>query len=120
MKKTVKRATLLEDVLNDFLEVEDILLQLELKDAIQPLTEKEKQLYGLMKTSLRELVTDLTHDIAQKHLSQLREELRKIDAQQVRPIQQLTARTAPGRDERYPRSASHRQPRPARAPPANA
>jgi hypothetical protein len=31
MKKPVKRAILLEDVLRDFLEVEDILLKLELK-----------------------------------------------------------------------------------------
>ena len=32
MKKPVSRATLLEDLLSDFLEVEDMLLKLELKD----------------------------------------------------------------------------------------
>lgn len=38
MKKPIQRAILLEDVLSDFLEVEDILLQLKLKDALRPLT----------------------------------------------------------------------------------
>ena len=65
MKKPVKRATLLEHVLSDFLKVEDILLQVELKDALQPLTAKEKQLYRVMKQCLHELVRDLTKDVAQ-------------------------------------------------------
>jgi hypothetical protein len=66
MKKSVKRATLLEHVLSDFLKLEDILLQLELKDALQPLTAKEKQLYTVMKQCLRELVRDLTNDVEQE------------------------------------------------------
>jgi hypothetical protein len=44
-KKPVRRATLLEDVLRDFLEVEDTLLKLELKGVLQPLTVEQKQLY---------------------------------------------------------------------------
>jgi hypothetical protein len=39
----------------------------ELKDALQPLTAKEKQLYGVMKQCLRELVRDLTSDVEQEH-----------------------------------------------------
>ena len=66
MKKSAKRATLLEHVLSDFLKLEDILLQLELKDALQPLTAKEKQLYTVMKQCLRELVRDLTNDVEQE------------------------------------------------------
>jgi adenosine deaminase len=66
MKKPAKRATLLEHVLSDFLKLEDILLQLELKDALQPLTAKEKQLYTVMKQCLRELVRDLTNDVEQE------------------------------------------------------
>jgi hypothetical protein len=67
MKKPVKRATLLEHVLSHFIGVEDTLLKLELKDALQPLTPKQKQLYKAMKVSLRELVRQLTAEVAQEH-----------------------------------------------------
>jgi hypothetical protein len=45
MKKPVKRASLLEHVLSDFLEVEDILLKLDLKGELQPLTARQTRLY---------------------------------------------------------------------------
>ena len=54
MKRPVRRASWLENVLSDFLEVEDILLKLELKDDVQSLTARQRQLY-------REIV-DRLHD----------------------------------------------------------
>ena len=44
MKKPIKRVTLLEDVLSDFLEVEGILTKLQILEALQ-LTAKQMQLY---------------------------------------------------------------------------
>jgi hypothetical protein len=56
MKKPVSRATLLEDLLSDFLEVEDILLKLELEDRTRPLTTKETRLCKEVRARLRELI----------------------------------------------------------------
>jgi hypothetical protein len=67
MKKPVSRATLLEYLLSDFIEVEDMLLQLELKDGTRPLTTKETRLYNAVRTRLRELITALTNDLAREH-----------------------------------------------------
>jgi hypothetical protein len=67
MKKPVKRASLLEHVLSDFLEVEDILLKLELKGELQPLTARQTRLYKEVIERLHELVRDLTHDVAREH-----------------------------------------------------
>jgi hypothetical protein len=54
-------------VLSDFFEVEDILLKLELRNKLQPLTSKQKQLYSEVVARLRELVRDLTKDVEQEH-----------------------------------------------------
>ena len=67
MKKPVQRVILLEEVLADILEVEDMLLQLELKDALQPLSSKQTQLYKEVIERLHELVRDLTNDVAREH-----------------------------------------------------
>jgi SNF2 family DNA or RNA helicase len=67
MKKPVKRAILLEAVLSDFLEVEEILLKVELNSWLYPLTAKQKQLYNEVVAKLRELIEDLTADVAQEH-----------------------------------------------------
>jgi hypothetical protein len=66
-KKPGQRVILLEDVLGDILEVEDMLLQLELKDALQPLSSKQTQLYKEIIERLHELVRDLTNDVAREH-----------------------------------------------------
>jgi hypothetical protein len=47
MKKPVQRVSLLEDVLSDLMEVEDILLKLELKEKLQPLTAKQRTVPGV-------------------------------------------------------------------------
>jgi hypothetical protein len=67
MKKPVKRATLLEEVLADFIEAEDILASLESANSLQPLTAKQVRLYNETLATLRELVRDLTNDITQEH-----------------------------------------------------
>jgi hypothetical protein len=67
MKKPVSRATLLEDLLSDFLEVEDILLKLELEDRTRPLTTKETRLCKEVRARLRELIIELTNDLAREH-----------------------------------------------------
>jgi hypothetical protein len=67
MKKPVKRVSLLEDVLSDFFDVENILMKSELKNELQPLTSKQKQLYSEVVARLRELVRDLTKDVEQEH-----------------------------------------------------
>jgi SNF2 family DNA or RNA helicase len=66
MKKPIKRVTLLEDVLSDFLEVEGILSKLQIVEALQ-LTAKQMQLYKEIVARLNELVRDLTNDVAQEH-----------------------------------------------------
>jgi len=67
MKKPVERVSLLEDVLSDFFEVEDILVKLELKNKLQSLAAKQMQLYNETLGTLRELLRDLTNDVAQEH-----------------------------------------------------
>jgi hypothetical protein len=67
LKKPVSRATLLEHSLSDFLEVEDILLKLELKDGTRPLTTKETRLYKDVRGRLRQLIAELTNDLAREH-----------------------------------------------------
>jgi hypothetical protein len=67
MKKPVKRVNLLEVVLSDLLKVEDMLLQLELKNALQTLSAKQKHLHKQVMERLRELIRDLTTDVAQEH-----------------------------------------------------
>jgi hypothetical protein len=67
MKKPVKRAILLEAVLSDFLEVEDILLNVELNNWLYPLTGRQKQLYNEVVAKLSELIGNLTADVAQEH-----------------------------------------------------
>ena len=54
-------------MLSDFFEVEGILVKLELKNDLQPLTAKQMQLYKEILARLRELVRDLTKDVAQEH-----------------------------------------------------
>jgi hypothetical protein len=66
MKKPIKRVTLLEDVLSDFLEVEGILTRLQILEALQ-LTAKQMQLYKEIVAKVNELVRDLTNDVAQEH-----------------------------------------------------
>jgi len=66
-KKPVRRATLLEDLLSDFLEIEDILLKMELKDGLGPLTAKEVRLYRQLRAKLRDVISELTNDVAQEH-----------------------------------------------------
>jgi hypothetical protein len=67
MKRRGSRATLLEDILSDLIEVEDMLLELELKDSVRPLTIKETRLYKEVRARLRELITELTNDLAREH-----------------------------------------------------
>jgi hypothetical protein len=67
MRKPVQRAILLEDVLRDFLEVEDILLKLELKGVLQPLTVQQRQLYKQAITRISKLVRDLAKHVAKEH-----------------------------------------------------
>ena len=67
MKKPVQRVSLLEDVLSDFMEVEDILLKLELKEKLQPLTANQRQLYKEIMERLRELLRDLAKEVTQEH-----------------------------------------------------
>jgi hypothetical protein len=66
MKKPIKRVTLLQDVLSDFLEVEGILSNLQIVEALQ-LTAKQMQLYKEIVARVNELVRDLTDDVAQEH-----------------------------------------------------
>ena len=67
MKKPMQRISLLEDVLSDFMEDEDILLKLELKEKLQPLTAKQRQLYKDIMERLRELVRALAKEVTQEH-----------------------------------------------------
>ena len=66
MKKPVKRATLLEEVLADLIEAEDILASLEPANALQPLTVEQVHLYDGIMAALRVLVCDLINDVAQE------------------------------------------------------
>jgi hypothetical protein len=49
------------------MEAEDILASLESANALQPLTAKQVHLYNEALANLRELVRDLTNDVAQEH-----------------------------------------------------
>jgi SNF2 family DNA or RNA helicase len=57
MKKPIKRVTLLQDVLSDFLEVEGILSKLQIVEALQ-LTAKQMKLYKEIVARVNELVRD--------------------------------------------------------------
>ena len=67
MKKPVRRATLLEEVLSGFLDIEDVLLKMELQNGLKPLTGRENLLYKEVRAKLRELITELTNDVAHEH-----------------------------------------------------
>ena len=67
MKKPVQRAIRLEEVLGDLIGTEAILLRLERDQAFDALTEKQMRLYKEVLASLRELVRDLSNDVAQEH-----------------------------------------------------
>ena len=60
MKKPVKPATLLEDVLANLIRVEETLL-------FDVLTEKQTRLCAEILVRLRGLVQDLSDDVAQEH-----------------------------------------------------
>ena len=47
--------------------IEDILLQMELKDGLEPLTAKEVRLYRQLRAKLRDVISELTNDVAQEH-----------------------------------------------------
>jgi hypothetical protein len=66
MKRLVKRVSLLVDVLNDFFQVEGILLKVELNNEVQSLAAKQMQQYNETLGKLRELLRDLTNDVAQR------------------------------------------------------
>jgi hypothetical protein len=67
IKKPVSRATLLEGLVSDFLEVEDIFLKLEFEGDTRPLTTKETRLYKDLRDRLRQFVAELTNDLAREH-----------------------------------------------------
>jgi hypothetical protein len=67
MKKPAKRAILLEDVLADLIQVEETLLQLELSEPFDALTEKQTRPYTEVLGRLRDLVQDMSNDVAQEY-----------------------------------------------------
>jgi hypothetical protein len=67
MRKPVKRAIRLEEVLGDLIGTEETLLRLEMDQAFDALTEKQMRLYKEVLAKLRELVQDLSNDVAQEH-----------------------------------------------------
>ena len=67
MKKPVKRAIRLEEVLGDLIGTEATLLRLEMDEGFNALTEKQMRLYNEVLAKLRELVQDLSNDVAQEH-----------------------------------------------------
>jgi hypothetical protein len=67
MKKPAKRAILLEDVLADLIQVEETLLQLELSDPFDALTDKQTRLYTEVLGRIRELVQDLSNEVAEEY-----------------------------------------------------
>jgi hypothetical protein len=66
-KKPVRRATLLEFALRDFLELENILMKLELKGVLHPLNAKQRQHYKQLAKRLHDLVKDLASEVAHEH-----------------------------------------------------
>jgi hypothetical protein len=67
MRKPVKRAIQLEEVLGDLIATEETLLRLELDQAFDALSEKQMRLYKEVLAKLSELVKDLSNDVAQEH-----------------------------------------------------
>jgi hypothetical protein len=67
VKKPVKRAILLDEVLFDLVQVEEILLQLELRDTFDALTDKQARVFTEILGQLRRLVEELSADAAQEH-----------------------------------------------------
>ena len=67
MRKPVKRAIRLEEVLGDLIGTEETLLRLQMDNAFDALTEKQIRLYKEVLAKLSELVQDLSNDVAQEH-----------------------------------------------------
>ena len=67
MRKTVKRAIRLEEVLGELIGTEETLLRLELDQDFNALSEKQIRLYKEVLARLRELVQDLSNDVAEEH-----------------------------------------------------
>jgi hypothetical protein len=67
MRKPVKRAIRLEEVLGVLIGTEETLLRLEMDQAFDSLTEKQMRLYKEVLAKLSELVQDLSNDVAQEH-----------------------------------------------------
>jgi hypothetical protein len=67
MRKPVKRAIRLEEVLGDLIGIEETLLRLEMDQSFDALTKKQMRLYKEALAKLSELVQDLSNDVAQEH-----------------------------------------------------
>ena len=67
MRKPVKRAIRLEDVLGDLIGTQEVLLRLQMDEVFDALTEKQMRLYREVLAKLGELVRDLSNDVAQEH-----------------------------------------------------
>jgi hypothetical protein len=67
MRKPVKRAIRLEEVLGDLIGAQETLLRLEMDQSFDALTEKQMRLYKEVLAKLSELVQDLSNDVAQEH-----------------------------------------------------
>ena len=67
MKKPVKRAIRLEEILGDLIGTEETLLRLGEDQDFSVLSEKQVRLYKEVLARLRELVQDLSNDVAQEH-----------------------------------------------------
>jgi len=67
MKKPVKRALRLEEVLGDLIGTEETLLRFELDEVFDALTEKQMRLYKEVLAKLHQPVQDLSNEVAQEH-----------------------------------------------------
>ena len=67
MRKPVKRAVRLEEVLGDLIGTEETLLRLELDQDFDALSDKQMRLYKEVLAKLSELVQDLSNDVAKEH-----------------------------------------------------
>ena len=67
MRKPVKRAIRLEEVLGDVIGTQETLLRLELDQDFNALSEKQMRLYKDVLAKLSELVQDLSNDVAREH-----------------------------------------------------
>jgi len=72
MRKPVKRAIRLEEVLGDLIGTEETLLRLQMDNAFDALTEKQIRLYKEVLAKLSELVQDLSNDVATRTPRRLR------------------------------------------------